>query len=87
MEFFQTEQCSHCAKAFKALKKSAGACTASGLHPRPLSIRTASAGNFDVVVDEIEKIIEVLKDKESIDVDQRDWCKKSTFMKKSEKGR
>lgn len=87
MEFFQTEQCSHCAKAFKALKKSAGACTASGLHPRPLSIRTASAGNFDVVVDEIEKIIEVLKDKESIDIDQRDWCKKSTFTKKTEKGR
>lgn len=50
-------------------------------------MRTASAGNFDVVVDEIEKIIEVLKDKESIDIDQRDWCKKSTFRKKTEKGR
>jgi len=72
MEFSQPEQGSPCVKAFKAQKKSAGACTASGLHPRPLSIRTASAGNFDVVVDEIEKIIEVLKDKESIDIDQRD---------------
>ena len=75
MEFFQTEQCSPCAKAFRALKKSAGACTASGRHPRPLSIRTVSAGNFDVV------------NKESIDIDQRDWCKKSTFRKKTEKGR
>jgi hypothetical protein len=87
MEFFQPEQGSPCVKAFKAQKKSAGACTASGLHPRPLSMRTESAGNFDIVVDEIEKIIEVLKDNESIDIDQRDWCKKSTFRKKTEKGR
>jgi hypothetical protein len=87
MEFFQPEQGSPCVKAFKAQKKSAGACTASGLHPRPLSMRTESAGNFDIVVDEIEKIIEVLKDNESIDMDQRDWCKKSTFRKKMGKSR
>jgi len=42
--------------------------------------RTASAGNFGVIIDEVEKMIQVLKDEETTDIDQRDWRKETTYQ-------
>jgi len=40
-----------------------------------------------VVIDEVEKMIQVLKDEEQQDIDQRDWCKETTFVKETEASR
>merc|ERR1719265_104279 len=52
-----------------------------------LAASVRSAGQFDVVIKEIDKMIKVLKDEEAEDVDQRDWCKETTFEKENEKSR
>merc|ERR1719158_1989841 len=51
------------------------------------NLRTANAGNFGKVIDEVEKMIQVLKDEEQQDIDQRDWCKETTFVKENEASR
>merc|ERR1719258_927869 len=88
MEFLQTDQESEHnsprAKAFKALKKAAGKVHSLRLASLAASVRTASAGNFGVIIDEVEKMIQVLKDEETTDIDQRDWCKETTFVKETE---
>merc|ERR1719258_413699 len=91
MEFLQTDQESEHnsprAKAFKALKKAAGKVHSLRLASLAASVRTASAGNFGVIIDEVEKMIQVLKDEEQGDIDQRDWCKETTFVKETEASR
>ena len=46
-----------------------------------------SAGTFQVVIDETDKMIQVLKDEEAADIEQREWCKDETFKKEMEKSR
>merc|ERR1719456_1802281 len=43
------------------------------------------AGHFDVVIKEIDKMIQTLKDEEADDIKQRDWCKKQYFENSEEK--
>merc|ERR1719456_741451 len=43
------------------------------------------AGHFDVVIKEIDKMIQTLKDEEADDIKQRDWCKKTFFENDEEK--
>jgi hypothetical protein len=74
-------------RAFKALKSQAGKVHSLRLASLAASIRTANAGNFQVVIDEVEKMIQVLKDEEQGDIDQRDWCKETTFVKETEASR
>ena len=38
-----------------------------------------------MVIDAVEDMIEVLQQAESVDIDQRDWCKANTFSKETEK--
>merc|ERR1719258_486597 len=91
MEFLQTDQESEHnsprVKAFKALKKAAGTVHSLRLASLAATVRTASAGNFGVIIDEVEKMIQVLKDEEQGDIDQRDWCKETTFVKETEAAR
>merc|ERR1719261_1870425 len=72
-------------KAFKALKRQATKSHSLRLAALAASVR--SAGQFDVVIAEIDKMIKVLKDEEAEDIDQRDWCKETTFEKEQEKSR
>merc|ERR1719261_535959 len=72
-------------KAFKALKRQAT--KSHSLRLAALAATVRSAGQFDVVIAEIDKMIKVLKDEEAEDVDQRDWCKETTFEKENEKSR
>merc|ERR1719265_855630 len=51
------------------------------------TVRVAERGNFDVVVQEVDKMIQILKDEENTDIDQRDWCKETTFVKETEASR
>ena len=51
------------------------------------SVRTANAGNFGKVIDAEEDIIAVLKQEEQVNIDQRNWCKETTFTRETEKGR
>merc|ERR1719460_3128927 len=83
----ETEHNSPRVKAFKALKSAAGKVHSLRLASLAASVRTASAGNFGVIIDEVEKMIQVLKDEEQEDIDQRDWCKETTFVKENEASR
>merc|ERR1719247_131788 len=74
-------------KVFNALKRHAGQAHSLRLAALAASVRTASAGNFGVIIDEVEKMIQVLKDEETTDIDQRDWCKETTFVKETEASR
>merc|ERR1719261_289117 len=72
-------------KAFKALKRQAT--KSHSLRLAALAATVRSAGQFDVVIAEIDKMIKVLKDEEAEDIEQRDWCKETTFEKENEKSR
>merc|ERR1719261_2383557 len=72
-------------KAFKALKRQAT--KSHSLRLAALAATVRSAGQFDVVIAEIDKMIQVLKDEEAADIEQRDWCKEETFKKEQEKSR
>merc|ERR1719197_1768490 len=75
------------ARAFKALKQQAGKLHSLRLASLAATVGTATRGNFGVVVDEVDKMIQVLKDEEQEDIDQRDWCKETTFVKETEASR
>ena len=51
------------------------------------SVRTANAGNFGKVIDAEEDTIAVLKQEEQVNIDQRNWCKETTFTRETEKSR
>jgi len=50
-------------------------------------VRTSTAGHFDVVIVEIDKMIAVMKREEKDDQEQRDWCKEETFKNEQEAAR
>merc|ERR1719197_2440194 len=74
-------------RAFKALKQQAGKLHSLRLASLAATVGTATRGNFGVVVDEVDKMIQILKDEEAEDIDQRDWCKETTFVKETEASR
>jgi len=83
----ETEANSPRVKAFKALKHVASKTHSLRLASLAASVRVAERGNFDVVVQEVDKMIQILKDEENVDIDQRDWCKETTFVKTTEASR
>jgi hypothetical protein len=89
--FLQTsqegEKASPAVKAFKVLKRSAGKAHSLRLAALAASVRTSTRGNFDVIVSEVDKMVQMLKDEETEDIDQRDWCKETTFVKENEASR
>jgi len=74
-------------KAFKVLQKMAAKSHSIRLAALAASVRTANAGNFGKVIDAVEDMISVLKQEEQVDIDQRDWCKETTFTRETEKSR
>lgn len=68
-------------RAFKALKKQATQVHSLRLASLAASIRTANAGNLQVVSDEDEKRVQGRKDEEQGDIDQRDWGKETILVK------
>jgi len=72
-------------KAYNAPKRAAG--KSRSLRLAALAATVRSAGAFKVVIDEIDKMMQVLKDEEAADIEQRGWCKDETFKKEQEKSR
>merc|ERR1719247_3361088 len=74
-------------KVFNALKRHAGQAHSLRLAALAASVRTATRGNFDAINHEVDKMIDLLKAEETEDIDQRDWCKETTFVKETEASR
>jgi len=72
-------------KAFQALKRIAG--KTKSLRLASLAAMVRSAGDFEKVISEIDKMMEMLKEEEAADIEQRDWCRDTTFEKEQEKAR
>merc|ERR1719272_1097207 len=82
MEFSQTSfmqlgsATSHAAvKAYDVLKAMAKKGHSLRLAALAATVRSSGVGHFDKVIEEIDKIIQDLKDEEKDDIKQRDWCK------------
>merc|ERR550537_1511426 len=43
--------------------------------------------DFSAIIEEVDKMVQVLQDEETEDIDQRDWCKETTFVKETEASR
>eukprot|EP00746_Dinoflagellata_sp_MGD_P013076 gnl/MRDRNA2_/MRDRNA2_128122_c0_seq1.p1 gnl/MRDRNA2_/MRDRNA2_128122_c0~~gnl/MRDRNA2_/MRDRNA2_128122_c0_seq1.p1 ORF type:complete len:711 (-),score=215.78 gnl/MRDRNA2_/MRDRNA2_128122_c0_seq1:88-2220(-) len=63
------------AKAYNVLKFQARQSHSLRIASLAASLRSSGAGHFDLVIKEIDKIIQELKDEEAADIKQRDWCK------------
>merc|ERR1719146_73411 len=72
-------------KAYGVLKEQARKAHSLRLAALAATVRTGAVGHFDVVIKEIDKMIQVLKDEEREDIKQRDWCKKQYFENSEEK--
>jgi len=66
-------------KAYQVLKKLSGKTNSLRLATLAATIRMATGGHFDKVIEEIDKIIVVMKDEAKEDIKQRDWCTKEYF--------
>jgi len=74
-------------RAYNALKSHATRAKSLRLAALAARVRTATAGHFDVVIVEIDKMIAVMKREEKDDQEQRDWCKEETFKNEQEAAR
>lgn len=74
-------------KAFALLKKHAKNAHSARLAVIAMQIRATTSGHFDKVVEEIDKMLQVLKDEEKADINHRDWCKEETFKNEQEASR
>jgi len=74
-------------RAFNALKSHATRAKSLRLAALAARVRTSTAGHFDVVIVEIDKMIAVMKREEKDDQEQRDWCKEETFKNEQEAAR
>jgi len=62
-------------KAYNALKIQAKKSKSLRLAALAATIQTMGVGHFDKVLEEIDKLIDVLKEEGKEDIKQRDWCK------------
>jgi hypothetical protein len=90
--FLQTDQKINAAKkpqqkAFEALSTKAKKVKSLRLASLAAKIQESSLGHFDTVVEEVERMIGVLKKEEEDDVNHRDWCKEETFKNEQEASR
>merc|ERR1719443_923220 len=72
-------------KAYKALKEHATKAKSLRLAAIAATLRTG--GHFDAVVEEIDKMMAVMKREEKDDQEERDWCKEETFKNEQEAAR
>jgi DNA repair exonuclease SbcCD ATPase subunit len=90
--FLQTDQKINVAKkpqqkAFEALTARAKKVKSLRLASLATKIQQTSLGHFDVVVEEVDRMIGVLKKEEEDDINHRDWCKEETFKNEQEASR
>jgi len=70
-------------KAYDALKAGAQRTHSLRLASLAATLRSMGAGHFDAVIEEIDKMMQELKDEGAEDIKQRDWCK-DEYQKNSE---
>merc|ERR550514_588883 len=90
--FLQTDQKINVAKkpqqkAFEALTARAKKVKSLRLASLATKIQQTSLGHFDTVVEEVDRMIGVLKKEEADDINHRDWCKEETFKNEQEASR
>merc|ERR1719161_2158317 len=61
-------------RAYNALKKVIGHSENLRLARIAVAVRTAATGHFDEVIAEIDRMIAILAEEETADIEQRDWC-------------
>jgi len=74
-------------KAFDALTSKAKEVKSLRLASLAAKIQQSSTGHFDTVVEEVDRMIGVLKKEEEDDINHRDWCKEETFKNEQEASR
>lgn len=74
-------------KAFEALTAKAKEVKSLRLASLASQIKQSSTGPFNVVVEEVDKLMGALKKEESDDINKRDWCKEETFKNEQEASR
>merc|ERR1719456_21399 len=57
---------------------------AKSLRLAKLASQVQAVGHFDVVIQQIKKMEQVLKTEEKEDMDTKDWCKAETFKNEEE---
>merc|ERR1719160_278368 len=90
--FLQTDQKIHAVKkpqqkAFEALTSRAKKVKSLRLASLAAKVQQTSMGHFDTVIEEVERMIGVLKKEEGDDINHRDWCKDETFKNEQEASR
>jgi septal ring factor EnvC (AmiA/AmiB activator) len=74
-------------KAYEALTSRAKKVKSLRLASLAAKIQQTSLGHFDTVVEEVDRMIGVLKKEEGDDINHRDWCKEETFKNEQEVAR
>merc|ERR1719160_1532452 len=74
-------------KAYEALTSKAKKVKSLRLASLAAKIQQTSLGHFDTVVEEVDRMIGVLKKEEGDDINHRDWCKDETFKNEQEVAR
>merc|ERR1719197_2355266 len=69
-------------KVVESLKRHAR--KAKSLRLAKLASQVQAVGHFDVVIQQIKKMEQVLKTEEKEDMDTKDWCKAETFKNEEE---
>merc|ERR1719311_242422 len=72
-------------RAYEVLK--AHATKAKSLRLAALAASVRASGHFDVVIAEVDKMINALKEEGKADRDKKDWCKEETFKNEQEASR
>jgi len=90
--FLQTEQKINAVKkpqqkAYEALTSKAKKVKSLRLASLAAKLQQTSLGHFDTVVEEVDRMIGVLKKEEQDDINHRDWCKDETFKNEQEASR
>merc|ERR1719235_2835321 len=74
-------------RAYNSLKAHATKAKSIRLAALAARVRVATKGHFDAVVEEIDKMMAVMKREEKDDQEERDWCKEETFKNEQEAAR
>jgi hypothetical protein len=73
--FLQSSQGEPALQAYDALKSRAAGAKSLRLASLAVRVRESKAGHFDAVLEEIDRMIQVLKEEETADIAKRDQCK------------
>merc|ERR1719247_1908213 len=72
-------------KVFNLLKKTASA--SKSIRLATIAAQVRSSGHFDIVIEEVNKMIATLEQEQKDDFEHKDWCKEETFKNEQEASR